>query len=180
MSHFEHRHIVLMGVCGCGKSTVGAELSRASGLAFLDGDDLHPPQNVAKMRSGLALDDADREPWLAECGRLAAAEEGVILGCSALTRRYRDTIRRHAAPMQPVFVYLHGTRATLSQRLGARKGHFMPSALLDSQLATLEVPTPEEAALTVSIENSSQVLAAQILAWLGSRGGSVAQAARPR
>lgn len=178
MSLFEHRHIVLMGVCGCGKSTVGAELSRASGIDFLDGDDLHPAENVAKMRAGIPLDDADRAPWLAECGRrLATAEEGLILGCSALTGLYRDMIRAHAAPAQPVFVYLHGTRAALRQRLGARRGHFMPSALLDSQLATLEVPAPAEAALTVSIENTSQALAAQVLTRLAGRGGSVARAA---
>ncbi|WP_338092629.1 hypothetical protein [Salipiger mangrovisoli] len=139
MSLFEHRHIVLMGVCGCGKSTVGAELSRAFGLA--------------------------------------AAEEGLILGCSALTGRYRDMIRVHAAPAQPVFVYLRGTRAALRQRLGARRGHFMPRALLDSRLATLEVPAPAEAALTVSIENTSQALAAQVLTRLAGRGGSVARAA---
>lgn len=154
-------HIVLMGVCGCGKSTVGEALSALTGIPFLDADALHPATNVAKMRAGIPLDDADRAPWLRACGQaMAQAEGGLILGCSALKAGYREIIRRQG--VTPVFVYLHGARALLRARLGARQGHFMPTTLLDSQLATLEVPTAEENALTVDIAQPAEVLARQI------------------
>lgn len=152
-----------MGVCGCGKSTLGRALSELSGLRYLDGDDLHPAANVAKMQSGVPLNDADRAPWLAACGAaMAAAPEGLIVGCSSLKRSYRDIIRDAAAPARPVFAYLHGPRSLLAARLNARRDHFMPSTMLDSQLATLEIPQPEEAALIVSIDLSPEEAAQQI------------------
>ncbi|PWE48387.1 gluconokinase [Thioclava sp. NG1] len=167
-----------MGVCGSGKSTVGEALSRASGLTYIDGDDLHPESNVEKMRTGLPLNDLDRAPWLAACGRsLAERREGLILGCSALKASYRHLIRANAKPAEPTFIYLHGTRALLRARLEARRDHFMPSALLDSQLETLDPPSPSEGALTVSIEHSPDAIAEHILSRLAGRSGSVAQIA---
>lgn len=130
-----------MGVAGSGKSTVGALLAARLGLPFVDGDALHPPANVTKMAAGLPLDDDDRAPWLDAVGeRLASG--GVVVACSALRRAYRDRLRE-AAPAAR-FVLLHGTRELLAARLAARSDHFMPAALLDSQLATLELPTPGE------------------------------------
>lgn len=158
--------VVVMGVSGSGKSTVGALLAERLGVPFADADDLHPPANVAKMAAGQPLDDDDRAPWLALVGReLAGARStGIVMACSALRRRYRDLIR-DAAP-ETVFVHLHGSRELLAERMGARTGHFMPTALLDSQLATLEEPGDEEG-VTVGIEPSPENIARQIAAKLG-------------
>ncbi|WP_417522754.1 gluconokinase [Marinovum sp.] len=178
MFPFEAQHIVLMGVSGCGKSTIGQALSAATGLTYLDGDDLHPVANVEKMRRGVPLEDADRAPWLADCGRrLADAPSGLILGCSALKAGYRSMIRRHASPAVPIFVYLHGSRPTLQMRLGGRQDHFMPKALLDSQIATLDVPAPGEQAITVSIDQPAATVAQQILTRITRRLSPVARAA---
>ncbi|WP_245752663.1 gluconokinase [Poseidonocella pacifica] len=180
MSLSETRHIVLMGVCGCGKSTVGDALARVTGLAYVDGDDLHPPANISKMRNSVPLDDADREPWLLECGRrLRAAPEGLILGCSALKRRYRDLIRSAAVQPAPAFVYLHGSKSLLQARLDGRANHFMPNALLESQLATLEIPSPVERGITVSIDQPAEAIALQIAARLALGGPSIANVAGP-
>ena len=130
-----------MGVSGSGKSTVGALLATRLGLPFVDGDALHPAANVAKMAAGIPLDDDDRTPWLDVVGeRLTAG--GVVVACSGLRRAYRDRLRDAAPATQ--FVLLHGSRELLAARLAARTDHFMPSTLLDSQLATLELPTPGE------------------------------------
>jgi gluconokinase len=130
-----------MGVAGSGKSTVGVLLAARLGVPFVDGDALHPASNVAKMAAGIPLDDADRAPWLDAVGaRLAQGR--VVVACSALRRAYRDRLRDAAPAAQ--FVLLHGTRALLASRLTARVDHFMPAVLLDSQLATLELPTPGE------------------------------------
>jgi len=134
------RSVVVMGVSGTGKSTVGAGLAAALGLPFVEGDDLHPASNVAKMRAGIPLTDADRAPWL---DRIAAAlSSPVVVACSALTRRYRDRLREAAPDL--ALVYLHGTAELLAARMEGREGHFMPTALLESQLATLEEPAPDE------------------------------------
>ncbi|SLN63431.1 Thermoresistant gluconokinase [Aquimixticola soesokkakensis] len=176
MSRFEQNHVVIMGVSGCGKSTVGAELSRLSRIPYLDGDDLHPLANVEKMRAGVALGDADRLPWLEACGRhLAGARYGLILGCSALKSDYRDLIRKCAFPVQPVFVYLEGDKELLQARLHARAGHYMPASLLDSQLATLEPPGPSERAITVNIARPAKELAEELFNQLGWRAQCVAQ-----
>jgi|SRR5450830_121715 len=139
---------VVMGVCGCGKSTVGAALAQALGVAFVEGDAFHPPANVAKMSAGLPLDDADRAGWLdALAGQIRAARErdaGLVLSCSALKRRYRDLLRQSDPALR--FVHLHGTRELLAARLAQRSGHYMPPALLDSQLRDLEALERDEAA----------------------------------
>ena len=139
-----------MGVASCGKTTVGEALAKEFGVRFIEGDRLHAPESVAKMSAGIPLTDEDRWPWLARVGATLAGEEGAIASCSALKRVYRDRIRESAG--RPVyFIHLHGTRAVLAERIAARKGHFMPPALLDSQLATLQMPTPDEPALTIDI-----------------------------
>ena len=129
--------IVVMGVTSTGKSRIGARLARTLGLPFVDGDDLHPQRNRDKMAGGTPLDDVDRRPWLDRIGA-ALAERPRVVACSALRRRYRDRIRR-AAP-DTLFVHLHGPRDLIAARMAAREGHFMPVSLLDSQLATLEMP----------------------------------------
>lgn len=156
------QRIVVMGVSGCGKSSVGAALSGALGIPYRDGDDLHPAVNVAKMRAGEALTDADRWPWLDRVAQELARLAPVIVGCSALRRAYRDRIRAGAGG--PVlFVHLAGSREVIAARMAARSGHFMPASLLDSQFATLEPPGPDEAAITVDIDQPMDRLVAEIL-----------------
>lgn len=158
-------HLVLMGVAGCGKSSVGAELAARTGLSYLDGDDLHDPASVAKMRAGTPLTDADRWPWLDRCGRvLADHPQGLILGCSALRRVYRDQLRDSAGLPDLLFVHLAGDRALLERRMALRQGHYMPPALLQSQLDTLEPPDAEEHALTVDIGQPIPAIIAAVLA----------------
>ena len=159
------RRIVLRGVAGCGKSSVGAALGAALGLPYRDGDDLHPPENVAKMAAGVPLTDADRAPWLADVGAALATDAPLIIGCSALKRRYRDQIRA-AAGGAVTFVHLAGTRAVIEARMAARQNHFMPVSLLDSQFAALEPPQPDEASLTVNIDQPLERVVAAILAGL--------------
>jgi gluconokinase len=143
--------LILMGVAGSGKSTVGAVLSEALSIPYRDGDDLHPPANIAKMSRGEPLDDADRWPWLQAVARaLAVMPDGGIIGCSALKRRYRDLIR-DTAGVPVTFVHLSGSRAVIAERMAHRPGHFMPPSLLDSQFAALEPPGPDEGAITVDI-----------------------------
>jgi len=146
------RCFVIMGVAGCGKSTVGAALATATGATYLDGDDLHPPANIAKMSAGAPLNDTDRAPWLDKVGQaLATAPGTALIGCSALKRAYRDRIRATAG--EPVsFLHLSGTRKVIEHRMHLRQGHFMPVALLDSQFATLEPLQPDEAGSTVNID----------------------------
>ena len=145
--------IVIMGVAGSGKTVVGERLAAHYGYPFRDADEFHPPANVAKMSSGVPLEDADRWPWLDAIGAAihAAGTEGIVVACSALKRIYRERIISAAG--RPVnFVFLDGSLATLRQRIGGRRGHFMPPSLLDSQLATLERPAPDEHAVAISIE----------------------------
>jgi gluconokinase len=141
------RPVVVMGVSGSGKSTVGEALAVALGLPFADADTLHPAANVAKMAAGTPLTDDDRWPWLDLVGAQLAGGP-VVVACSALRRSYRDRLRL-AAPDLAV-VYLHGSRELLAERMAGRR-HFMPVALLDSQLATLEPPTADEHAVTVDV-----------------------------
>lgn len=135
-----------MGVSGCGKSTVGALLGERLGMPFQDGDDLHPAANKAKMSGGIALDDADRLPWLDRIGevlhRSQEAQKPLIIACSALKRSYRDLLRKHVNDL--VCIHLAGDRETLVARMNARAHEFMPASLLDSQLSTLEPLTPDE------------------------------------
>ncbi|MCR6497412.1 gluconokinase, GntK/IdnK-type [Shinella sp. CPCC 101442] len=161
------RRIVLMGVAGCGKSAVGAALAARLGATYIDGDDLHPPDNIAKMSRGEPLTDDDRWPWLTRVGRTLAEPESIlVLGCSALKRRYRDHIRLEAgAPV--AFVHLSGSKTLIATRMGARSGHFMPTSLIESQFAALEPPMADEAATTVHIDAAPEVIADQIIAQLG-------------
>jgi gluconokinase len=138
--------VVLMGVSGCGKSSVGAALSARLGVPYVDGDDLHPAANVEKMRAGLPLSDDDRWPWLDRVAEVLAAQAPVIIGCSALRRVYRDRLR--AGAMGPVqIIHLSGSHAVIAGRMAARAGHYMPTSLLDSQFATLEPPGTDEAVI---------------------------------
>lgn len=149
---------VVMGVSGCGKSSIGQGFAATVGAQFIDGDDLHPAENVAKMRRGEPLNDADRAPWLAKVGA-ALMQENTVIACSALKRTYRDQIRA-AAGAPVMFLFLRGARQTLLDRMAARPGHFMPTSLLDSQLATLEPPTPDEPHLTQDIDRTpAQIIA---------------------
>ncbi|SUB02216.1 Thermoresistant gluconokinase [Pannonibacter phragmitetus] len=149
--------IILMGVAGCGKSSVGEAISARTGIAYRDGDDLHPAANVEKMRAGIPLTDEDRWPWLDQVGRELADKAPLIIGCSALKRVYRDRIRALAGG--PVtFVHLAGSRDLIAGRMAQRTGHYMPLSLLDSQFAALEVPQPDEGALTADISQPLDVL----------------------
>ena len=141
-----------MGVAGAGKSSVGAALARALGVAYAEGDDWHPPENRARMAAGIPLTDEDRAPWLAAlAGRIAESRRegtGLVLACSALKRRYRDVLRQSGAIR---FIYLRGTRPLIAERLEGRSGHFMPATLLDSQLSALEEPAPDEDAWSYDV-----------------------------
>jgi len=143
--------LIVMGVSGSGKSSVGTGLAAALGGHFLDGDAFHPPASIAKMRRGEALTDADRWPWLDSLAKTMAQTPGIVIGgCSALRRIYRDRII--AAAGEPVlFLHLAGPKDLIWQRMAARTDHFMPVSLLDSQFATLEPPGPDEPALCVDI-----------------------------
>lgn len=147
------RAIIVMGVSGCGKSSLAQLLAGRLGYRFIEGDGLHPPENVEKMSRGIALDDEDRWPWLALVGGELHrhAGEGVVITCSALKKVYRDRLRQ-AAGVALAFVYLEGSEALLSARMGHRAGHFMPLSLLKSQLATLEDPSGEPGVVTVDID----------------------------
>lgn len=155
-----------MGVAGCGKSSVGVALGAALGLCYRDGDDLHPPENVVKMAAGVPLTDADRAPWLADVGAALAHDAPLIIGCSALKRRYRDQIRATAGDAV-TFVHLSGSRAVIEARMAARQNHFMPVSLLDSQFAALEPPQPDELSLSVDIDQPLDRVVDEIVAGLG-------------
>ncbi len=162
--------IIVMGVSGCGKSSVGAMLAERLGVAFVEGDVLHPKANVDKMAMGTPLTDDDRWPWLdiigAEIGASLECGAGIVVSCSALKRVYRERLRS-ATGGRLRFVYLHGSRALLTERMGARTGHFMPLSLLDSQLATLEVPTGEPGVVTVDIDQSLEGIVEAAMRGLG-------------
>ena len=171
MSRSDPLHLVLMGVAGCGKSSVGAELSARTGIPYMDGDDLHSAANVAKMRRGTPLTDADRWPWLERCGQaLGRHPRGLILGCSALRRAYRDVLRQNSGLPDLLFVHLDGSEELLHRRMGERQSHYMPLTLLQSQLATLERPSGDENAITVDIEKPVADIAALILRRLPTLG----------
>ena len=164
---FEDRPIIIvMGVSGSGKSTVGAALAQRLGLPFLDADDFHPQSNVEKMSQGIPLTDEDRWPWLDSLSQgildEAGRAGGVVATCSALKRTYRDHLRnRIRRPF--AFALLDGKRDTLLKRIQARKDHYMPASLLDSQLADLERPGDGETATTVSIEENVEQIVDRIL-----------------
>ncbi|NKE45770.1 gluconokinase [Roseomonas frigidaquae] len=155
MSHL----VLVMGVSGAGKSTVGPLIAHRLGLRFDDADAFHPPANVAKMSRGAPLDDTDRAPWLDAIGAHLAAHEGVgcVVTCSALKRAYRDRLRVAAPGLRLVF--LQGDLALVAARQAARQGHFMPASLVASQFATLEPPAPEEGAILLDVAATPDALA---------------------
>lgn len=145
---------VVMGVSGAGKTTIGIALAHRLGWRLQEGDDLHPPENVAKMRAGIPLDDCGRAPWLhavaARIDQWRERGEAGIITCSALKRRYRDVIIGNRPGVR--LVHLTAPPSLIAERLSRRHGHFMPASLLESQLQTLEPPGPDEHALTVSAD----------------------------
>ena len=130
--------VLVMGVAGVGKTTIGEPLARALGWRFLDADDYHPPENVAKMKAGIPLQDADRWPWLSRLNRQLKELDNAVLACSALKESYRERLAQGIPDFR--VVYLHGSPALIRARLESRQHRYMPAALLDSQLATLEPP----------------------------------------
>ncbi|MDP6706287.1 MAG: gluconokinase [Alphaproteobacteria bacterium] len=157
--------VVVMGVAGTGKTTIGRLLAERLGADFVEGDDYHPPANVEKMRSGRPLDDADRRPWLEALATAIAGwrRDGccVVLACSALKRAYRQTLREAVPELR--FVHLVGSEALIAERLAARAGHYMPATLLASQLAALEPPNPAEQAVNVTIEAEPEAIVREIV-----------------
>jgi gluconokinase len=163
------RSVVVMGVSGCGKSTLGRRLAAALGADYVEGDEFHPPENVARMATGISLTDADRQGWLDALARqlasARAAGRALVLSCSALKRRYRDVLRSGAPDV--LFVHLSGSRELLAQRMAARTGHYMPASLLDSQLATLEPPGLDENALSFDVAQAPETIVAALRTRLG-------------
>ena len=157
--------LVIMGVAGCGKSTVGAALGEKLGIPYRDGDDLHSVEAVEKMRAGLPLTDDDRWPWLDRIADTLMKEAPLIIGCSALRHVYRDRIRT-CADGPVTFVHLAGDRDLIASRMASRAGHYMPLSLLDSQFATLERPGPDEA-IEVTIDQPTASIVDEVLSKLG-------------
>lgn len=157
---------IVMGVSGAGKSVIGAALAEALDVEFVEGDTFHSPQNVKRMAAGIPLTDAYRADWLrAIAGRIREAKEagdGLVISCSALKRSYRALLRKEGG-REIQFIFLHGTREVLAERLRGRKGHFMPASMLESQLATLEEPTADEQAIGCDITKTPEQIVANIL-----------------
>ena len=174
------RALVLMGVCGCGKTEVGLQLARLTGGSYRDGDDYHSPENIAKMSRGEPLVDDDRWPWLARLhdeviapavtGQVAKSELPVILGCSALRRGYREALVGSLDRDLVWFVHLSGSESLILERMRARQGHYMKDGMVASQLAILEVPEADECSIEVSIDPAPEVIANEILVKLAARG----------
>ncbi len=158
-------HLVVMGVAGCGKSTIAQGLRDRLGWSLAEGDDLHPEANIAKMSSGIPLTDEDRWPWLDAIVEWTAGEHdagsSTIVTCSALRRIYRDRLRQ--APGRTVFVHLAGSPELLAERLAARPGHFMPPSLLPSQLATLEPLQADEEGVALDIDQAADAIVGQAI-----------------
>jgi gluconokinase len=161
--------LVVMGVSGSGKSTLGAALARRLQVPFLDGDDLHPPENLARMAAGEPLEDADRQPWLHAIGRwLAGQDRGGVVSCSALRRSYRDRLRSHAPGLR--VVHLTGDPDLIAARQADRPGHFMPTSLMRSQLSTLEPLAPDEDGIVLDVEWDAEILVDEVVAWCAAGG----------
>lgn len=167
------RLIVVIGVCGCGKSTLGTSLAKHLRKPFLDADDFHPASNKNKMAQGIPLDDVDRWPWLDALAHALAVKGKkagmAVAACSALRRSYRERLVLMAG--EPIlFVMLEGSRELIAERLSLRTGHFMPAAMLDSQLATLEPPCCDEQAITLDIAQPIAAMVNEVRKHLFSRG----------
>ncbi len=160
--------LVVMGVAGCGKSQLSRQLAQRLGCDGVEGDDFHLPASQDKMRAGIPLEDADREPWLAAVGRMMADVAGdVVVSCSALKRKYRDLLRAHVPGL--LFVYLEIDVHTAAQRVGGRSGHLFPTSLVASQFATLQSPEGEPGVLTVSALLPTQAQVDAVTHWLAQR-----------
>jgi gluconokinase len=174
------RLVVVMGVSGCGKSTVGKLLARRIGAEFLEGDALHPPRNVERMAAGIALTDNDRRDWLLEIAQQLAdahaSKHALVVSCSALKRSYRNMLR--TASNDLAFVHIHAEFALLEQRMRARQDHYMPASLLESQVQTLEPPGADERAVTFDAALAPEQIAAQAATWLATLQPSATGARR--
>lgn len=162
---------IVMGVSGSGKTTVAAGLARQEDWILLEGDSFHPPANIAKMKAGVPLTDEDRWPWLhaiaAREDELLAGGQSAVVACSALKRAYRDILIGKRA--DAVLIYLRGSMDEIMERMRARKNHFMPPALLDSQFATLEEPGPDEHPIIADIHGSPDAVVADVIRQLNQR-----------
>lgn len=163
--------VIVMGVASCGKTSVGEKLAMRLHAPFIEGDALHPPENVAKMSSGIALTDEDRWPWLEQIGKTLRGNTAIVASCSALKKAYRQRLKE-AAQRPITFVFLKGTREQLAIRIAARKNHFMPPSLLDSQLATLEPPVADEGAIVCDISLTVDDIAAKAFSELNLKNKS--------
>lgn len=165
--------VVVMGVAGTGKTTIGPLLAARLGVPYAEGDDFHPQANIAKMSAGTPLDDDDRGPWLDAIGTWAHGRSGLggVVSCSALKRSYRDRLR--AAAPDVVFVHLAGERSLIEDRMAHRQGHFMPTALLDSQFAALQPLQADEAGVAVDVCGSPDAIAGRAAAALAALTGPV-------
>ena len=160
-------HVVIMGVSGSGKTTVGHNVAALTGHAYRDGDDMHPAENIAKMSAGTPLNDADRWPWLTAIGTwLAAQPAGTMVGCSALKRSYRDLLREHCPDV--IFVHVAGEFDVLAERMQHRAGHFMPASLLQSQFDTLEPLEADEAGAVFDVDQPEEEIARQVADYLAA------------
>ncbi|MFI1033119.1 gluconokinase [Streptomyces sp. NPDC020951] len=166
--------VVVMGVAGTGKTTIGPLLAARLGVPYAEGDDFHPQANIAKMSAGTPLDDDDRWPWLDAIGAWADGRAGLggVVSCSALKRSYRDRLRASAPGV--VFVHLAGDRALIEDRMAHRQGHFMPTALLDSQFATLQPLQADEAGVAVDVSGSPEDIAGRAMTALAALPDAVA------
>jgi len=159
--------IVVMGVSGSGKSTIGAALAYRLDIPFADADAFHPAANIAKMSAGTPLDDADRRPWLDAVGRWLADHDSGVMSCSALKRRYRDQLRSYRPTL--AFLHLTGSPGVISTRQANRPGHFMPSSLETSQFAALEPLGPDECGLAIDVERDVDDIVETFVRFLGLR-----------
>ncbi|MGZ4507927.1 MAG: gluconokinase [Blastococcus sp.] len=168
MSHIDQDHpIVVMGVAGSGKTTIGHALAERLGVPYADADEFHPAANVAKMSAGRPLDDADRQPWLRAVGAwLADHEDGGVASCSALRREYRDLLRAYAPDVS--FLHLAGDADVVTARVAARTDHFMPASLVSSQLELLEPLEPDEAGLVADLTRPADELIDELGAGFGA------------
>ncbi|MGO8966414.1 gluconokinase [Mycobacterium sp.] len=157
-----------MGVSGSGKSTVGAALARRLGVPFADADAFHPPANIAKMAAGTPLADDDRYPWLDAVGQwLAGHDDGGVMSCSALKRRYRDRLRSHCVHIE--FLHLTGSPDLIGRRQAGRPGHFMPSSLVESQFETLQPLDPDEHGMAMDVGQSVEAIVETFLEYVDQR-----------
>ena len=159
---------VVMGVAGCGKTTIAEAIAARLGSRFIEGDKLHAPQSIAKMSAGIPLTDEDRWPWLARIGERLGGTDSAVAACSALKKSYRVAISQ-AAGRAIAFVFLKGERALIEQRMHLRTGHFMPASLLDSQFKTLEPPTPDENAIALDIAEPPDEIVERAVTFLSQR-----------